>query len=789
MEKLSLGTVKLENPSPNPSKLTHMQPTRSIFLRIGAVLATGSSDGTTKFWCTKTWQMQGEPIECGSVLCVRYSPSGELLAIGQIRALGIYDPGTRERVGSFKGHTKCNHSLTWTPDGTRLLSGGNDRVIREWDPLTWEQVGHPWEGHTSYIYAVAIHPSGTLVASASADCDVRIWRLSDRQTIAIFKHSSWLQAVTFSADGKHILSGGNDKKISEWAAKNLNSKILDITTARDACIAGDLDIATKLLTQGIDTDANDYTSYAHRSFVMARKHAWDLALDDAIKSISIQPSLTGYTSKGIALCGKGHTRDARIAFDVASMFTTGNQDSTNHFLILIKAIALFNADQHEEAMLLIKELAPACPNTDPLARRVVETYLRVQLGIDALNGARHDEAANYFTAAVDSGAFSSKYIPQSYEDLAVLFGWDLESLCLTTHQKQCQTFLSAGKPDEALEAHKYMLEFKEKCSALTAHDDRTLGVEIPGQDGYDTGPDFFPGMHQHSQIFRPQPQRRSGHLKRLRLAMTRTPHSASPPAPAPPTTPPPVAAATTLRTHLRHLFTRPSHHAGPPVVEVPYAQGLQRYAAAGAPGSEHSLIRDEDYHGPPTPDPNLQQQHPVAVQMIFVSDDEEMDCMNHVDEVNEPLPFTPGLDVKPPVANGVMEDVDLATFKPTFVPRGSKLTDSEKKEKKPKVQKSAKSGTLVSYRDSKRPRKEKRKDPERGGGENMWVEKPPPDIAKALPITDVSSEEAGEVSGQESGPLRAHKRTIDVMLRYIQVQIQKLTSNLASSCVTCNTSP
>jgi hypothetical protein len=39
-----------------------------------------------------------------------------------------------------------------------------------------------------------------------------------------------------------------------------------------------------------------------------------------------------------------------------------------------------------------------------------------------------------------------------------LFGWDLEALCLTAHQKRCQAFLSAGKPDEALEAHKYMMD-------------------------------------------------------------------------------------------------------------------------------------------------------------------------------------------------------------------------------------------------------------------------------------------------------------------------------------------
>ncbi|KAG2359619.1 hypothetical protein BDR07DRAFT_1378581 [Suillus spraguei] len=175
---------------------------------------------------------------------------------------------------------------------------------------------------------------------------------------------------------------------------------------------------------------------------------------------SIQPSLTGYISKGIALCGKGHVREAQIAFDAASMFTV--QDSgTNHFLLLIKAMALFSADQHDEAMSLIKEVAATCPNTDPLARRVVETYLRVQLGINALDGARHDEAVDHFTAAVNSGAL--KTIHFMYDDLTVLFGWDLESLCFTAYKKRCQAFLLA--------------EFKKECSALCLTDEDAALVE------------------------------------------------------------------------------------------------------------------------------------------------------------------------------------------------------------------------------------------------------------------------------------------------------------------------
>ncbi|KAG1790602.1 uncharacterized protein HD556DRAFT_1488069 [Suillus plorans] len=423
-----------------------------------------SPDGTVKFWCTKTWQMQGEPIECGYAESVRYSPSGELLAIATGSNIEIYNPLgiARERIAYLKGHTESwNMSLAWTPDGTHLLSGGKNYVL-EWDTSTWQQVGHPYEGHTDYINAIAIHPAGTLVAAASDDKHVRLWRLSDQRTIAIFQHSSAVTCVAFSVDGKHILSGGYDNKISEWA-------ILDITTARDACLTGDLSIAEELLTRETHTNVNDFTAYANRSFVMVRKHNLDNALEDAIKSINIRPSLIAFISKGIALCGKGHIREARIAFDVASMFMNQNSETTQ-FLLLIKAIALFNADQHEEAMLLIEDLAAACPSVDPLARRVVETYLCVQLGIRAFDGAHHDEAADHFTAAVNSDALSSKYIHFLYQDLTVLFGWDLESLLFTTHQKRCQAFLSAGKPDQALHAHKYMMDAIDETATTSCLD-------------------------------------------------------------------------------------------------------------------------------------------------------------------------------------------------------------------------------------------------------------------------------------------------------------------------------
>lgn len=145
-------------------------------------------------------------------------------------------------------------------------------------------------------------------------------------------------------------------------------------------------------------------------------------------------------------------------FDLA--FTSTDGDSlTTQFLFLIKvseyftrircfirgfqAIALFNANNHEEAMRFVQELA-AWPNADPLASRVVEVsnirlskprfvcslillcfahqaYLRVQLGNIAMDNALYKEAVDHFTAAVNAGAFFSKSdIHSMYEGFVVV---------------------------------------------------------------------------------------------------------------------------------------------------------------------------------------------------------------------------------------------------------------------------------------------------------------------------------------------------------------------------------
>ncbi|KAG2340335.1 WD40 repeat-like protein [Suillus weaverae] len=171
-------------------------------------------------------KMEGHNIE---VWALAVSRDGQMIASGDTNGEIIAWHGeTGESLTQhIKGHSNAIISLDFSPDGTVLATSGSWEEMTQfwyWDTLTWQQVGHPWEGHTGFINTIVIHPAGTLVASASDDNHVRLWRLSDQHTIAIFQHSSSLQCLTFSADGKHILSGGDDNKISEWAAKGVNAK-------------------------------------------------------------------------------------------------------------------------------------------------------------------------------------------------------------------------------------------------------------------------------------------------------------------------------------------------------------------------------------------------------------------------------------------------------------------------------------------------------------------------------------------------------------------------------------
>ena len=72
-------------------------------------------------------------------------------------------------------------------------------------------------GHISGISSVAYSPDGQTLASGSADCTIKLWKLASGQEVGILTgHSRIVDSVDFSPDGQTFASGSRDGTIKIW---------------------------------------------------------------------------------------------------------------------------------------------------------------------------------------------------------------------------------------------------------------------------------------------------------------------------------------------------------------------------------------------------------------------------------------------------------------------------------------------------------------------------------------------------------------------------------------------
>lgn len=208
------------------------------FSEDGTRLVSAGKDKKIVTWDTRTGKMHREPLSghTKTVLCLCFAQNGTRLASGsRDGSIRIWDTETSKAVfPPILRHDGGVNALIYTPDGRRLISASDDKTICVWDADGGALLQSPGmadvpfilHGHNSVIYSLSISPNGTLLASASKDTTVRLWdiRVGKELPTLVRQHRLPVRHIAFTADGRSIVtSSSNDPVLRVWDTESTGS--------------------------------------------------------------------------------------------------------------------------------------------------------------------------------------------------------------------------------------------------------------------------------------------------------------------------------------------------------------------------------------------------------------------------------------------------------------------------------------------------------------------------------------------------------------------------------------
>ena len=132
----------------------------------------------------------------------------------------ILDGVTGSQAAVLSGHTGWVNSLTFSSDGTSLVSGSHDKTVKLWDMQTGGVV-KTFSGHTRRVWSVSISEDQTMIASGSADNKIHLWDIQTGECQCLIQQHDWVNHVSFSpTNTQHLLSVA-DGKVWQW---NINGQ-------------------------------------------------------------------------------------------------------------------------------------------------------------------------------------------------------------------------------------------------------------------------------------------------------------------------------------------------------------------------------------------------------------------------------------------------------------------------------------------------------------------------------------------------------------------------------------
>ena len=82
---------------------------------------------------------------------------------------------------TLKGHSDIVASVSFSPDGKRIVSGSFDNSLKVWDAQTGQET-LTLKGHSGSVLSVSFSPDGKRIVSGSSDNTLKVWDIASLAT-------------------------------------------------------------------------------------------------------------------------------------------------------------------------------------------------------------------------------------------------------------------------------------------------------------------------------------------------------------------------------------------------------------------------------------------------------------------------------------------------------------------------------------------------------------------------------------------------------------------------------
>jgi WD40 repeat protein/serine/threonine protein kinase len=133
-----------------------------------------------------------------------------VLAYAHDSSISLWDLSKRKAFATLNGHNDALRALTFTANGERLGSAGDDRTVRIWETRAGRELA-VLKGHSSPVTGLSFAADGRRVASVALD-GTRIWDVTEDRSLAVLGNHA-PDAAAIDAEGQSVAVATRESRL------------------------------------------------------------------------------------------------------------------------------------------------------------------------------------------------------------------------------------------------------------------------------------------------------------------------------------------------------------------------------------------------------------------------------------------------------------------------------------------------------------------------------------------------------------------------------------------------